>query len=316
VNGNHINATQRGISFNYNNGSQYCVANDNIINIANGDTSAIGIRCGEITPNANAHYIIENNSITIKDGHAGIVSSYCLGTRINYNTIRQLTAKANPTMTYGIKILASDTVTVTCNSITSEYPTDTNGTSVGMYLDQSLKFNMSCNHVKHEDIGIFLSGNCAASNDLVGNTLDTCYLGLRLYSNAIIGQQLHKGNRWLQLANGKNGAENNNPFPNTSLFVVHDSIVGTIYHPKNNWPPGQWFFYQPGTPLACGNTCLPQFTTAEDTNLLERIVNDSSLAYLFDEETRSLAQQSVYELFDRNIALRNSDSLFLNFYLL
>jgi hypothetical protein len=232
-----------------------------------------------------------------------------LGAKINYNSINQFYAGANKLPNIGIQILGSDTVTVTCNAIFSNYPPDTNFVSTAIYLDQSKHFDVSCNTMKGHNLAAYLGGNCFTNNVYKSNKVDSCGLGLYLNSSSIIGTQLQKGNRWLKYF-GMDGAIHAGNF-NLSPFIVHDTI-GTQYHPVAN--PQVWFKKAPGTPENCNTNCIAQFTNADDTLLIEHILRDSIVANEYNAEARAMALQDLFNTLRNNVALRMSDTAFNQFY--
>nr|MBK9650556.1 T9SS type A sorting domain-containing protein [Bacteroidota bacterium] len=307
---NRIEASTRGISFNFNAGSNYNNATDNII-IISGNTLGNGITLREINPVMSANYKIEGNHINLIEARAGILSSFCLGAKINYNIINQLSVGANTLPNIGIQILGSDTVTVTCNALFSNYPPDTNFVSTAIYLDQSKHFDVSCNTMKGHNLAAYLGGNCFTKNVYKSNKIDSCGLGLYLNSSSIIGTQLQKGNRWLKYF-GPEGAIHAGAYQ-FSQFIVHDTI-GTQFHPITN--PSFWFTKIVGTPENCNTNCIAQFTNADDTLLIAHILSDSIVAKEFNAEARTMALQDLFTTLQNNYALRMSDTTFNQFYLL
>jgi hypothetical protein len=312
IQNNHIEAKSYGIYLSRNENALYINVDGNQI-IMKGSAKGEGITLDEWNNVVSANYYINSNSITLWDAAYGIKSSYTLKPQINYNTIYQYTTGSVLTHSTGIALLGSDTATVSCNYMTTNYPSDSsNFVSIGMEIAQSKSFVVNCNKIRYHNCGVYMGGDCQNKNIYRGNDVDSCDMGLYLNGAAVIGQQLHKGNRWLNVSNKINAA--NVGTPSSSRIIVH-APVNTIWHPFNISPNGQWFFPQTGTPENCNNTCEAAFTNAEDTLLLYSIARDSAISTEFVDETKSIAKQNLYDLLDINDTLRNSDSVLTIFYL-
>ncbi|MCW5918840.1 MAG: T9SS type A sorting domain-containing protein [Bacteroidetes bacterium] len=308
---NDIQAKSYGIYLSRNEGAKSVTIEGNTITMQ-GSSKGVGITLDELTNTSSANYNIYNNMIALHAAATGIKSSFALRPQINYNNINQYTVGSQKPLTTGIQLLGSDTATVTCNYIISNYPADTLLISKGMEVAQSKGFNINCNHIRFQNCGVYMGGDCTKNNVYRTNDVDSCDMGLYLNTAAIIGQQMQKGNRWLNVLNKVNAT--NLGDPSLSPIMVHTN-VNTIWHPLNISPNGPWFIPQSGTPDQCGNDCYAAFTTSEDTLLLYNIARGDTLSTEFIEETKSIAQQNLYELLVANDTLRDSDTVLTVFYI-
>ncbi len=309
-NANSIYAVKYGIWLARNEGAKTNMVTENNIYMQ-GSSKGIAILLDEWNNAMSAQYMITGNLIELRSAAAGIVSSYALHPNIHYNNIYQYATGSSLPHSTGISLQGSDTAAVSCNYIISDYPADSNFVSIGIEVAQSKQFTLNCNIIKYENCGVYMGGDCQMKNIYRSNQVDSCDMGLYLNTAAIIGQQFHKGNRWLNVLNKVNATNVGNP--QLSQIVVHTN-VNTIWHPLNISPNGPWFFPKSGTPEQCGTDCYAAFTSGEDTLLLHNIARGDSLSTGFVDETKNIAQQNLYDLLDVNDTLRYSDSVLTNFY--
>ncbi|HMR47541.1 MAG TPA: hypothetical protein PKC92_12205 [Bacteroidia bacterium] len=308
---NTIEAKSYGVYLSRNEGSTSMDIEGNDITMQ-GSSKGVGITMDEWSNVQSANYNINANSITLWDAAFGIRSSYALKPQINYNNIYQYTMGSLKPATTGIAILGSDTATISCNYMTTNYPADTNFVSIGIEIAQSKMFTANCNKIRYHNCGVYMGGDCQNNNIYRTNDVDSCDMGLYLNSAAIVGQQMQKGNRWLNVLNKVNAA--NFGDPSLSPIKIH-TPVNTIWHPLNISPNGPWFISDTtGTPEQCGNSCYAAFTAAEDTLLLYSIARGDTLSTDFVEETKSIARQNLYDLLAQNDTLRLSDTVLTLFY--
>ena len=310
-NANSIYAVKYGIWLARNEGAKSNTVTENNIYMQ-GSSKGIAILLDEWNNAMSAQYMITGNLIELRSAAAGIVSSYALHPNIHYNNIYQYATGSSLPHTTGISLQGSDTASVSCNYIISDYPADSNFVSIGIEVAQSKQFTLNCNTIKYENCGVYMGGDCQMKNTYRSNQVDSCDMGLYLNNAAIIGQQFHKGNRWLNVLNKVNATNVGSPI--LSPIVVHTN-VNTIWHPLNISPNGPWFFPDTlGTPEQCGTDCYAAFTSGEDTLLLHNIARGDSLSTGFVDETKNIAQQNLYDLLDLNDTLRYSDSVLTDFY--
>ncbi|MCW5932568.1 MAG: T9SS type A sorting domain-containing protein, partial [Bacteroidetes bacterium] len=309
-NANSIYAVKYGIWLARNEGAKSNTVTENNIYMQ-GSSKGIAILLDEWNNAMSAQYMITGNLIELRSAAAGIVSSYALHPNIHYNNIYQYATGSSLPHTTGISLQGSDTASVSCNYIISDYPADSNFVSIGIEVAQSKQFTLNCNTIKYENCGVYMGGDCQMKNTYRSNQVDSCDMGLYLNNAAIIGQQFHKGNRWLNVLNKVNATNVGSPI--LSPIVVHTN-VNTIWHPLNISPNGPWFIPKSGTPEQCGTDCYAAFTSGEDTLLLHNIARGDSLSTGFVDETKNIAQQNLYDLLDLNDTLRYSDSVLTDFY--
>ena len=159
-----------------------------------------------------------------------------------------------------------------------------------------------------------------------GNTMYDHYAGLYLNNVAVIDTQTHAGNRWPGTYGSGYGAvnwnSNNQITVSFNRFTVQDSLPGTIYHPYNLviCSGCQWFVYQPGTPDRCTGqfACNAQLTTGDPAEELSkvdyRIAEDSLRAAEYEEETKRMAEQYLFEKLNENDSLRQANQVFEDFH--
>lgn len=308
---NSIYAVKYGIWLARNEGAKDNTVTGNNI-FMQGSTKGIAILLDEWNNSVSANYHITGNHIELTAAGSGIESSYALQPEIHYNNIYQYRKGSSTPPTTGITLHGSDNAGVSCNYIVSDYPADSNFVSRGMEIAQSRNFNVNCNRILYQNCGVYMGGDCGQNNVYRTNNVDSCDMGLYLNTAAIIGQQMQKGNRWLHVLNKVNAT--NVGLPILSPIIVHTN-VNTIWHPLNISPNGPWFQVKSGTPDVCGTDCYAAFTNSEDTLLLHNIARGDSLSTGFVDETKSIAQQNLYDWLDSSDTLRNSDSLLTVFYI-
>ncbi len=306
-----IKASKYGINWMTNAGAYSMNASYNVITIQ-GSTQGVGISLIETVNSVSGNYVIVNNTVTLNAAALGVYGSYASKVQINYNTISQLKNGVIKPATTGISLLGGDSATVSCNYISTNYPSDSSFVSKGIEVAQSRQFTVNCNTIKHHNCGVYLGGNCLQQNNFRANKVDSCDMGLYLNTSAVIGQQTQRGNKWLGALNKLNASNVGNPV--FSKIFIHQTS-NTIWHPLNYSPNGQWFFVDTlGSPDQCGVSCLTQHSQDLDVNLLKNIALDSALTKDFVDESKNIAKQYLYNLLDEDSILRNSDVVFLNFY--
>lgn len=160
-----------------------------------------------------------------------------------------------------------------CHGLTNNYGNAGTTISFGIYTDNSPRGTYICNTTEKLRRGIYFHRNCDQT-DFLTNIMGRSSRGLLLSSNAIIGVQQDKGNRWpagpAGYFNG-NGAVNNNL--NSGL---NDFYTPAIYQFKPNpIPDPGWFFLSSATPPACNpNEPLPDLSGDDPTPGDSLIVED------------------------------------------
>ncbi|MBL7928206.1 MAG: T9SS type A sorting domain-containing protein [Bacteroidia bacterium] len=310
-----IEAEERGIEWYDNIGTGSMKAEANIIKVDN--DNAIGIELTENSAAAGSNYTVTQNNITVRSGLYGIAGTLTNNAKLHYNHVAFDNALS------GIIMNAAERCSLSCNTSRSYDASDT--TKIGIEINQSSNTWMSCNTVDSTGWGIAFSSSCAGTV-LRANIFNNHYQGLRLDGSAIIDPQQLKGNKWLGTYGSGFGAvnwnSNNQITVSFNEFTVQDSLPGTVYHPYNFviCSGCQWFVYQPGTPDRCTGqfACNAQLTPGDPAEELSdvdyRIAEDSLSAAEYEEETKRMAEQYLFDKLNENDSLRQADQVFEDFH--
>lgn len=325
----NIQATFRGIDFSNNNNAIDMSASGNTILLNNtgfDSKSAACIYMSEFMAGNNAHYHIHDNMhLETQSGFMGIATLGVENASIGYNNIFT-TGSVQPTASTGIALNGGGHNMVNCNTVTNTIPHSVTGT-IGMNVNVSVNNRIQCNtigaNLMQGSIGPYtgmrFGGDCDVSNDVAGNAMNDCSVGLLLNSVARIGPQTHRGNRWNNPQIGNTTAINLNTVNNNFLnsLIRYNPNDGIVFSPNSISPP-QWFDADP-----TGNTfngCGTQVCNAAiaggggDEEHLKAVARDSAISYDYRDENLNQAQQHLYALLLEDSLLRASDSVFQNFF--
>lgn len=307
--GCYIEATNRGINW-YGNAGAYYMAAENDTIVLSGDSLGMGIKLTETT-NVTANHKILFNVITLTEAKDGINASATLKPTITGNKIYQLSNGTYHPTTRGIYVDGCDTATISCNTVYTNYP-DTLTSSFGLRTSDSKSYLMECNSVDGHYRGIWFGGNCSLSDsNFRGNTMQNNFEGLYLNNMAVIGVQTRTGNLWSNYSGSKGARCANGSGYLSSIFFVDFSIPAE----KPSFAPTGWFFNQPGSIFSCGSYCTNLLSRKNNDNSYQQMVaSDSSLTSAFIPENKNIAKQGLFEELSLDSDLRNSDTLFANFY--
>ena len=176
----------------------------------------------------------------------------------------------------------------------------------------------TCNHFNNSSIGAYYGGSCTNTR-FRGNIMFGNYEGLHLDNTAIIDDQVHHGNLWVNYFSNEGAVNYNFGNENFSEFLVH--TLSLPYHPIT-YPTSGWFIYQlNGTPFSCSvsQSCIA-FSPDPDPELIEpyltdRLIASDSLSFLiYDAETRNELRAQLLERIQSDSSQYLSDSLFADFY--
>jgi hypothetical protein len=280
------------------------------------------IELHELIDNNNANYRIINNShIEAINGGRGILSNGVSDAQIGYNNIfiKDVHPNSISPLCIGIDINSGNTNSVFCNT-TGTNIRHTNFGSIGMEVSLSNFNTIFCNHFNSATIGARFGGLCDATR-FRGNAMQNNGEGLHLDNSAIIGDQVHHGNLWVNYA-FQVGAANDN-FGNSALSRFFIPFLGLPYFPVAN-PSSGWFFYDPGfIPFNCttNQSCLssesepdPDPVPIVRTSIDSLIATDSLQFPIYNDETRNMARERLLERIQNDSSQYLSDAMFSVFY--
>ena len=224
-----------------------CQVNENTVRMI-GNAQGVGIKTGGSGDFEQQEGLFSQNTIIVTDGAAGID----VGVSRNLKVSNNLVTLNNGSTTYGIGISGGDLNGVNCNTI--------NGVGQkGIYGIMAGRSNFVCNNASGTGIGLNFEGVFVGKGSIrvAGNTMNNnAGGGLLMGSDAVIGEQVHQGNKWtgtgFTLAQDLGGLglalkslftvdANENPFflPNVvipALWFVNNSTPSNSYQCAPNNP--------------------------------------------------------------------------------
>jgi hypothetical protein len=164
-----------------------CQVNENTVRMI-GNAQGVGIKTGGSGDFGQQEGLFSQNTIIVTDGAAGID----VGVSRNLKVINNLVNLNNGSSTYGIGISGGDLNGVNCNTI--------NGVGQkGIYGIMAGRSNFVCNNASGTGIGLNFEGVFVGKGSIrvAGNTMNNnSGGGLLMGSDAVIGEQVHQGNKW------------------------------------------------------------------------------------------------------------------------
>lgn len=315
VNGCEIDAVKYGIHYVDNAGAKNMYATDNTIRMST--KGSIGVYVQEMTTASTAPYTVSANRITTVNGYGGIVCENLNTPQIQFNIIH-LSHVSPQALMAGIELNGNIQAQVTCNYVQSNTLSAGDTTKIGIAVKISTNSNITCNTVDSTGWGIYFGGDCDVFNNLSGNTMTDCLTGLYLNSASRIGQQIHKGNRWINSLGGSTQAINQNFNNYLNSLIRYNPNSGIAYYPSNIIPP-LWF--DPDISGITFTGCGTQICNAaiageggDEVSHLKSVACDSSISYDYLEENKNQAQQNLYNLLYEDSLLRLNDSVFTTFF--
>lgn len=322
VNACTINAMNYGVDLLSNEGSNSIDILNNTINVIKNATGTGGIRMQETTHN-NPFYKIINNNISITGVRDGIVASNVYKPIITGNIVNQIAPTAGSNNNRGIYITGCDSAVVSCNTLTSTYITSS-AYAYGIYANQSSNSDIHCNILNDQYRGILFNGSNCIGTNLRGNEMQDHYIGLYLYSSAVIDTQRHAGNHWTGSYVSTYGAVNYNAalpgdvFKN--LFVVNSGGGSSLFPSTpigtGSWPDNTgWFsLIASGTTFSCSDSCTNVARMGGGSEELRMLIaKDSTITSDFIPESKILAKQYLYHQLASDTSLLFSDPEFGDF---
>lgn len=287
INWNNIGASERGISVFYQSGIPGASnITNNAVSMA-GNSNGVGIAAGgqEMFPQSEG--FITNNQVTMEEGATGIQIGVANRLKVTQNNVN---LSGSGTL-FGIKMEGGDRNVLNCNSILG-----TGGDNDGIYAVHASRASVLCNQAAGSARGLHFEGMLAGKNkaDIGGNTMeDNTETGLLLGADAVIGGQVHRGNRWegTSAIAGLNAADH-------SKFTV-DANENPDFLPAA-WLPFPWFenVSTPSSSFNCGfpTTCPPQPAQTPDYPLDIKIVKGQLGGITYQAANQWLSQRRFYEL--------------------
>ena len=306
---NEIKANTYGLMLVANSGAANMQIEGNRIYMKNGAFTAILLN--EFNPSGHGNYIINNNSIYLDGASNGILMLNTFKPVLKHNYIEQ----NGTSVVQGITALGCDSTYLTCNQVRAMDITNT--VSKGIYFSISQNGTIACNFIDTTATGIFIGGNCAGTQ-LKGNTMRNNMLGLYINNVGLIGVQNNNGNKFIDYRDTI-GAYNANlsqfGLSGSEFRVRTTDVMGNIYYPVLAQQNTGWFNpILTTSPFQCGNTCYDMLEYPDNELLYRIIADDSILTEEFIPESQSMARQYLFSVLENNPELRESDTLFLNFY--
>ena len=255
--GNHIAAKSLGISVSELQADpNQCVVLENVVEMS-GNPSAKGISIGLGKPlsGSTTGTQVSNNIVKMNEGFDGIWMGWAQSSTVDRNRV-ELTNGSNRT---GIRIDAGYGNTVKCNTITG---TGSFADAKGIHgLLPTGPSSFLCNTVNGATVGLSFegvavghTGSVPISGNRMNNSTDA---GLLLGADAVVGPQVHRGNRWVN-SGGFTVATHlgSNALAVNSLFTV-DAIENPTFLPGFVDPP-EWFIdvNNPATSYICDPVAL------------------------------------------------------------
>lgn len=352
VTGCVINAFHRGIDWVDNDGANEMLASGNTIIVEpTGSGLTKGLACiamSEVNSPNNAHYIISDNShLETRSAHFGIWATGVENALLQNNFIYTNQGGMSTPGTQGIALNGGGINTANCNYVTNTIPFTNTGT-IGMQVGVSSNNKISCNSFYGNYTGMQFNGSCGGTKT-GGNEMIDNFKGMYLNSNAEIGQQVQRGNLFI----GNYGANTGNPDGADNLnnigqglaasrITVHQAMgtlngASTYYFPKIplydfgmfTWVPlygsfgtspgiDDWFVVDnTQQPFLCSTstTCTSQMVVGGDDRGYERMIAaDSTETVDYKPESKSLAQQFLFETLSVDTMLLQSDTLYQTFF--
>jgi Secretion system C-terminal sorting domain len=301
----NIHASSAGIYWFNNDRAIRMIAYENEIH-----SDGVCIYAAEFNDGNNAHYQITFNSeLRSNSSLGGIYLSGVENAQVGFNTIYN---DGNPASgSVGIGLNEGRLNSIMCNTVMSTLP-HSNLNSFGMRVNISSDNTIACNNFNASTTGVFFGGLCPSTR-FSGNAMQNNWEGLRLNNTAIIDDQVHQGNQWINYQSPF-GAQNFSN-PSNSEFEVH-TFPGSNFNPAVNL--SGWFGVSVGSPYNCANsqTCNASIVDPPgDVSATDRLVaTDSIQAIVYSDETRSMARLLLFEKMQRDTVNTWSDSIFVAFY--
>ena len=219
----------------------------NEIDVNNPNARGYGIGATEMLASPQI-FEISNNVVNLDQGSIGINVTGTKGLKVLHNLIFM----SNSFAFAGISIIGADKNFFVCNEVTGADGATPNINHNGFYLGTSQKNYIRCNRVNLVSKGFQIDGYCKMDEWFLGNTMETCWRGLNINIDGVLGFQHDCGNIWSGPFTDQYPAYNAGN-PAASIFWVNFGDLPP-YHPAF-WPGG---FFKPsaGVHYECSDDVL------------------------------------------------------------
>ncbi len=284
---NNIAASERGISVYYQSGLPGQSSIDNNIISMSGNPNGVGIANGgqEMFPQQEGFVV--NNHVTVEEGATGIQIGVANRIKVTQNNVNLSGSGTH----FGIKVEGGDRNLLNCNTVTSS-----GGANDGIYAVHASRASVLCNLTNGTSRGLHFEGMLSGKNkaDIGGNRMESnAAAGLLLGTDAVVGGQVHRGNRFEGTSALASFAA-----PFTSKFTV-DAGENANFLPFPLFPP-TWFenVSTPSLSFDCGanTTCPPTPSPTPDYPLDIKIVKGELGGTTYQATNKWLSQRRFYEL--------------------
>jgi hypothetical protein len=306
---NTITASDRGISAFYQSGipNASTISNNWVTMTGNADGTGIGIGGQDMFPQYEGTVV--GNVVTMQAGEAGINIGVANRLKVTQNGV----SLAGSDTRYGIKIEGGDRNTLNCNDVTN--PGE--GNNSGIYAMHPSRTNFLCNTADGPARGLHFEGMLAGkakANVLKNKMKNNAENGLLLGVDAVIGQQIHAGNKW---QGGLTSAQHLSPIlANDSKFIA-DNSENTEFMP-DVVAPQSWFLDET-TSGETNSQCVPGSdcplipAIATDVSLERKIAKSEVGGTTYAAAQQWLAQRRLYETLTEDGNPYQGDTDFNNF---
>lgn len=197
-----------------------------------------------------------------------------------------------------------------CHGLTNNYGNAGTVFSYGIYTNESTRGVYVCNTTEKLRRGIYFQNFCDQT-DFRTNIMGRSSRGLSLF-NAIIGDQIDKGNRWPAGPTGYSGGigANNNANPIMEIFYTPNTSFTYTPNPS----PSNWFINSTNHPPICHpNEPLPDLTYDDDPTPGDTTIVEDQREYEYEAEEWQ-DKMTVYEKGLDNPSFINSGFLIQQFF--
>ncbi|MBK7937192.1 MAG: right-handed parallel beta-helix repeat-containing protein [Lewinellaceae bacterium] len=288
---NNITASDRGISTAFLSGvGAHLSVKYNTITLQ-GNEKGIGIGAGGSDLFPQNEGTVQDNTVTVEDGATGIGITTSNKIQVSENTV----TLTGDTPLFGIKVEGGDRNTVNCNTVTNTG----SGNNDGIFAIHPSRANFVCNTIEGTARGLQFEGMLAGKQkaNVAKNALqNNSDAGLLLGTDAVVGEQRHKGNKW---SGGVTKALHLTPqLADLSLFTV-DDVEETEFMP-DVIVPQDWFLNEPTSTATDGNcepgvTCPIATEPPGDVALDRKIARSELGGTTYQAAQQWLAQRRLYE---------------------
>ncbi len=287
VTSNNVEAQDYGIHVRYATAlANGCQVKDNIVAMS-GNPDGVGIATGGSGEFVQFNGNFSNNLVTVQQGKAGIDMGVCGNVFVTQNNI----TLNNDAIKHGIGLAGGDKNTINCNSISG-------AGEKGIYGLMAGRSAFICNSTTGTGLGIHFDGVFVGKGSIpvAGNTMsNNAGGGLLMGADAVIGEQVHRGNKW---TGGVTMAQHLGGFNLSlkSLFKV-DPDENPAFLPGFVIPLG-WFESNiiPSASYQCltGPLC-PYYAPTPDPTRDTEIAKGELVGFAHQASQLWLAQRRLYE---------------------